>query len=40
MPTNTTQVSGSLIDEEARRRFEAAWRAGKPQPVEFSAPGG
>jgi serine/threonine protein kinase/tetratricopeptide (TPR) repeat protein len=28
----------NLIDEDARRRFEAAWRAGRPEPIEALLP--
>jgi eukaryotic-like serine/threonine-protein kinase len=31
-------MSEDTIDEEARRRFEAAWRAGVPQPIERFLP--
>ena len=29
-----TQTSAGEVDEEARRRFEAAWTAGEPVPIE------
>src|SRR5262245_39631515 len=28
----------SLIDEAARRRFESAWRSGRPEPIERFLP--
>jgi hypothetical protein len=28
----------SLIDESARRRFEAGWRSGQPEPIECFLP--
>jgi tetratricopeptide (TPR) repeat protein len=36
MTTETT--SPDTIDEAARRRFEAAWREGRPQPIEHFLP--
>src|SRR4051812_42458946 len=37
MISGATSVLDTL-DEDARRRFEAAWRAGKPEPIERFLP--
>lgn len=36
-PSTATPVS-SLVDEAARRRFESAWVAGRPEPIEHFLP--
>ncbi len=38
MSTPTRSESGSVIDEDARRRFEAAWQCGAPAPIERFLP--
>jgi serine/threonine protein kinase/tetratricopeptide (TPR) repeat protein len=38
MSLDTHADATSLIDEAARRRFEAAWRAGRPEPIERCLP--
>jgi len=38
MSADTTPGTPSLIDEAARRRFEAAWRAGQPEPIQLCLP--
>ena len=31
-------ASASTVDEDARRRFEAAWNTGQPEPIERMRP--
>src|SRR4051812_48711570 len=38
MSADTKPGTTSLIDEAARRRFEAAWRAGRPEPINLCLP--
>ena len=38
MSADTRPDLTGLIDEQARRRFEAAWRTGRPEPIERFLP--